>query len=281
MYEYMRSGALCVAAVLLTVSIFGGCTSGGHPSSQMGEETDSSIQISAGISEGTTTTTAAQTTYTSPRTSPSVAAVDPGELISCRLTVPYISQEGVLPTGCEMVSAAMLLQYYGYDITAQTLVNEYLDAEPLETRDGQLYGPHPRDAFVGDPWSSSGFGCYAPVVVRMLNKLPDRQHEAVDLSGLPLSQLIREYVSKGHPVLVWVTIAWLEVSDGPSWIDTRTGETYVWQNQEHCMVLTGADETGYYLNDPYKSNGRIRVNRSRVEDRYASMGGQAVAFLPR
>ena len=37
------------------------------------------------------------------------------------LDVPYISQEGTLPTGCEIVSSAMLLRYYGIDTTAEEL----------------------------------------------------------------------------------------------------------------------------------------------------------------
>lgn len=34
-----------------------------------------------------------------------------------QLEVPYLSQEDILPTGCEAVSAAMVLQYWEVDVT--------------------------------------------------------------------------------------------------------------------------------------------------------------------
>ena len=45
--------------------------------------------------------------------------------------VPLIQQYPLLPNGCEAVSAAMILQYYGFDITAQEFVDEYLFMQPL------------------------------------------------------------------------------------------------------------------------------------------------------
>ena len=86
-----------------------------------------------------------------------------------RISVPYISQENVLPTGCELVSAVMLLRFEG----SYTSVYDFADAIPkqeLYTKGGLLYGPHPDSAFVGDPYSSSGYGCYAPVVAETLNR---------------------------------------------------------------------------------------------------------------
>ena len=64
--------------------------------------------------------------------------------------VPYISQEGILPTGCEVVSATMVVQYWGSDVSA----TEMADALPcwdVEYRDDVLYGPDPNEYFVGTP----------------------------------------------------------------------------------------------------------------------------------
>ena len=36
---------------------------------------------------------------------------NPESVSDCTLNVPYLSQEDILPTGCEIVSTAMVLQY--------------------------------------------------------------------------------------------------------------------------------------------------------------------------
>lgn len=48
-----------------------------------------------------------------------------------QLSVPYISQEGSFPNGCESVSATMLLRYYGFDITPDEFIDSYLPCEPV------------------------------------------------------------------------------------------------------------------------------------------------------
>lgn len=67
--------------------------------------------------------------------------------------VPFYSQIGEFPTGCEGVSAAMLLGYYGMDVAPGEFIDGFLplgDA-PYETDDGQWAGCDPWAAFPGDP----------------------------------------------------------------------------------------------------------------------------------
>lgn len=87
------------------------------------------------------------------------------------LDVPYISQKDRYPTGCESVSAVMLLNYLGYGITVDSFIADYLEIEDFEMIDGIRYGPHPEKVFCGDPYSEDGMGCYAPVIVNTLNKI--------------------------------------------------------------------------------------------------------------
>ena len=47
------------------------------------------------------------------------------------LTVPYIDQSVRYPTGCESVSAVMMLRYLGYDISVDTFINEFLDKRAM------------------------------------------------------------------------------------------------------------------------------------------------------
>ncbi len=196
------------------------------------------------------------------------------------LEVPYISQEGTLATGCELVSATMLLNYYGYNVTAEQVVDR-TPKGALKQSGGGLTGPHPAELFVGDPHSSNGFGCYAPVVVSVLNSFlkESGKKRASDLTGTELETLARSHILQDRPVLVWATINMREPKPGRRWVVESTGETFQWIAGEHCLVLVGYDRDRYYFNDPYESNGLISFPKALVEKRYAALGKQAVAVL--
>ena len=197
---------------------------------------------------------------------------------AAELEAPYISQEGVLPTGCELVSALMLLRYYGCDLPMHEFVERCVDKEPVVFTDAEAYGPHPADAFAGDPYDANGYGCYAPVIRRALDRAGVPGRRAVDLSGSSLEELCA-HIAQGDPVLLWVTIDFVPSREGTHWTDTRTGEEFIWRAQEHCVVLTGYDEQKLIMNDPYQSHGRIERDWALVRRRYEELGCQAVALL--
>ena len=87
------------------------------------------------------------------------------------IKVPYIDQTKEWPTGCESVSAVMLLQYLGADISVKQFVEQYLEKEPLVERDGRLYGGNPWKVFVGNPADDQSMGCYAPVIKKALERV--------------------------------------------------------------------------------------------------------------
>ncbi len=115
------------------------------------------------------------------------------------IDVPYISQEGRLPNGCESVSATILLQYCGFDIEPETFVDEYLDCEPVTIKWGCRYGPNPKLHYAGDPYSKNdGFGCFAPVIDRALNKyLSGTDYTAKNVSGLSLNMQAVAIMKRG------------------------------------------------------------------------------------
>ena len=82
------------------------------------------------------------------------------------ISVPYIDQTEQYPTGCESISAVMMLQYLGYDITPEQFIDCFLYKRDFEFHNGYLYGPHPADAFIGSPYNDEkgSYGCYAPVI---------------------------------------------------------------------------------------------------------------------
>ena len=196
------------------------------------------------------------------------------------LDVPYISQKGLLPTGCEIVSALMMLRYYGYDVTADEFIDQYLEKGDFYTDDeGNVYGVHPANAFAGNPRSENGYGCYAPVIVDSLNKIVDEGQWAVDMTGTPLEALLEDYVKKEAPVLVWASIEMRQTSPGAQWTVGENGEKFTWIRQEHCMVLVGYDDQNYYFNDPYNGNGVVPYDKELAEKRYGELGQQAVVLM--
>ncbi|MDO4599196.1 MAG: C39 family peptidase [[Ruminococcus] gnavus] len=193
-----------------------------------------------------------------------------------RIEVPYLDQSGAYPTGCESVSAVMLLQYLGYDISVDTFIEQYLEKEDFEEREGVWYGPDPRTHFCGSPYDEDSFGCYAPVICKALEKILGDVYEVSDRTGTEIDILIREYIDREMPVVFWACINMREPITGPQWKLKETGETFTWISNEHCMLLVGYDEEGYYFNDPYDNNGVIRYSKDVVKDRYKAQHMQAV-----
>ena len=193
-----------------------------------------------------------------------------------KLEVPYIDQSVKYPTGCESVSTVMLLQYLGYSLTVDEFIEKYLERKDFEERDGQLYGPSPNEYFCGSPYDENSFGCYAPVICRALEKAAGDEYRIVDETGTPLEMLLKYYIDKGMPVIFWACINMRKPVTGPEWKLLETGDTFTWISNEHCMLLVGYDEEGYYFNDPYENNGVIRYDKELVEDRHRAQRSMAV-----
>ena len=207
-----------------------------------------------------------------------------------KINVPYISQKGSYPTGCESVSTVMLLRFLGYEISVDEFIEKYLDCREFEMRDGQLYGPDPKEYFCGSPYNEDDFGCYAPVICKALEKVfrvyasklqgdseaLDIAYKAVDETGTPIHELLERYIDKGMPVIFWACIDMREPIVGPEWKLLDTGEDFTWISNEHCMLLVGYDDDGYYFNDPYEIHGLVHYPKQLVEERHQAQYGMAV-----
>ncbi len=192
--------------------------------------------------------------------------------------VPYISQIGEFPTGCESVSATMVLQYYGFAVTPGAFIDGFLplgDA-PQEDSFGQWTGCDPWEAFPGDPRSEDGWGCYAPVMETALNAyLEGSGYEAEYLAGLSLDTLCETYIDNDTPVLLWATIDMDEPYAGLTWTVPESGREITWIGPLHCLVLTGYDADGYRFNDPL-AGADVWYDKDAVETAYTALSEQAV-----
>ena len=197
------------------------------------------------------------------------------------IQAPYIDQSGAYPTGCESVSAVMLLQFLGVDITVDEFIEKYLEKQDFEKRDGEMFGPDPRKYFCGSPYDEDSFGCYAPVIAGAMKRVLGGTYTVKDESGTDTAELIRLYIDKGMPVVYWACINMREPVIGPQWKLLDTGQIFTWVSNEHCMLLVGYDGEGYYFNDPYNNNGLIHYPKEVVEERHRAQHMQAVGVLPR
>ncbi len=211
----------------------------------------------------------------------------PREDLPC-LDVPYIDQRALWPTGCESVSATMLLNYFGGEIDPDTFIDNYLPMAPAPYYDenGILMGWDPRQRFLGDPRSESGWGCFAPAIVKALEAaradgvLGDPESYAVVMrEDATLETLCADYIDRELPVLVWATIGMEEPVLNCEIYMQDAGEYFPWYTPMHCMVLVGEDEEYFYFNDPLVGKNTA-YEKSLAEARFEAQGMQAVALEP-
>ena len=191
------------------------------------------------------------------------------------IQVPYIDQSVKYPTGCESVSTVMLLQYLGYDISVDEFIADYLEMKAFEEREGQLFGADPNLYFCGSPYDKDSFGCYAPVICKALEKAIGDKYETRNETNTSVDELIRKYIDADMPVIFWACINMREPIVGPEWKLFDSEEVFTWISNEHCMLLVGYDEEGYYFNDPHENRGLIRYEKELVENRHKAQYSMA------
>lgn len=187
--------------------------------------------------------------------------------------VPIFAQFPTLPTGCEATATAMLLNWAGVKVSKEE-VARVLPKGPLPyAKVNRVYGGNPNMVFVGNPFSTSGYGIFHQPIARILNHyLPG---SALDLTGCEFEELLK-VVGNGKPILVWATINMMPTYVSHTWYD-EMGQRVDWKINEHCLVLVGYDSQNVFVNDPYL--GRKKAYPiSAFKKMWMEMGRQAVTL---
>lgn len=205
-----------------------------------------------------------------------------------KLTVPLIDQTDRWPTGCESVSAVMVLRYLGIEMSVDDFIQSFLPKRPMHlTKSAELVGdvcigtgPDPDEYFAGDPYSEAAFGCYPGVIIKALDavfKNFSAPYRAVNGTGKDHEVYCRS-IDRGLPVIYWATLCFEPAVYGPKWQIAGTSRVLTWQSREHCLVLTGYDDEQllYNLNDPWHHRGKIAIPQVLCEKRHQEQGGRAV-----
>lgn len=188
-----------------------------------------------------------------------------------RLEVENIDQNPELPNGCEITSAAIVLNYLGFEVDKVTLAEEYLP------RCVPYWEADPRVEFMGNPEDELAFYCLPGAVVTAVNDYledVDAGYTAVDISGAAVEELY-QWVAGGYPVLVWTTRAFSEPLYNDTFLLPDGDRPY---SNSHCLVLTGYDDDTCYLADPMLEVET--VERERFAESYLERGQYAVVIVP-
>lgn len=180
-----------------------------------------------------------------------------------------------LPTGCEVTSLTAVLNYYGFDVSKTTMASKYL---PKHT--GAYYTGDFRYEFIGDPYRSDGFGCYAPCIVTTAENYfksigKNSVWYAEDLSGCA-PELLYAQILKGNPVVIWATSGWVMPTVNAIWTG-RNNEQIAWLRPEHCLTLIGFNQNNSTVTVSDDATGTsYSIAMSTFESVFKAMGSQAV-----
>lgn len=187
--------------------------------------------------------------------------------------VPLLCQLPTLPTGCEAASTAMLLNWYGLDVSMTEIANQLPKKNLPSEKNGLLIGGNPNEGFVGDSYLTTGFGVFHKPIAQLIDGyLPGRSRE---LTGCSFETLLN-VINKGYPVIVWATIDMAEPSINSTWLD-ENGEEVVWKVPEHAMVLIGYNTKEIIVQDPLVGETRY-FNLAQFRSCWEYMGSQAVTL---
>ena len=193
------------------------------------------------------------------------------------IEAPLVLQNPELPSGCELTSLTMLLQFYGINKGKMELLPEMkTDDTPIRWKNGKIeYWGNPNLGYVGDiTGKQKGFGIYHKALFDLLAKYVPT---AVDLTRSPFSKL-EEKISEGIPVVVWTTIPFT-VPREDQWViwDSPLGPirtTFL----EHSVLLVGYDETHVYVNDPLSGKKKYKIEKTQFINTWEAMGRQALTY---
>lgn len=185
---------------------------------------------------------------------------------SASIDMELMLQYPELPTGCESVALTMLLKYYGFDLDKTTIAKDYL-----------IYSTNFVEGYMGNPFTTGGAGIYSPGLTRTANKYLDAQGSDLNAKNVTDStpEELYRYIANGTPVVIWNTVYFLQ--NQPTGLRVKWGEkTYVWDNCEHCMVLSGYDleKNVVIVHDPVE--GVIERDAEGFWERYENLGSMAL-----
>lgn len=151
-----------------------------------------------------------------------------------KLDVPRYKQAHSLT--CESSAASMAANFYGVPLSEE----EIMEALPRDENPNLGFRGRPD----GVPGGLTDYGVYADPIreILMANGL-EATYVEDGLEG------IKRALDRRHPVIAWVTYRLRKQE--PVEITLSTGQEVKMVNYEHTVVVTGYNQEGFWVNDPY------------------------------
>lgn len=190
---------------------------------------------------------------------------------SKNLQLDVISKFPELPSGDEITSLCMVLNYLKYNVNKCDLNDLYLVKGPAHYTDiFEANAGNPKDTY-------NSYGCMPPVIVNAANKyisINGGRYYAQDISGISELELYYE-VSQGNPVIVW---ACEDFDSTPSIFRTLIidGKTIYLKSNVNTMVLIGYNFTSKTVTLADLSGVVFDVDMDLFETRFSQVGSYAV-----
>ena len=188
-----------------------------------------------------------------------------------KLDLNLVSKFPELPSGDEITSLCMVLNYLKYDIDKCDLSDLYLEKGPSHYTDiFEANAGNPKDTY-------NSYGCMPPVIVNAANKyigINGGGYYAQDYSGKNVDMLYYQ-VSQGSPVIVW---ACEEFDSTPSVFRTLVinGKTVYLKSNVNTLVLIGYDFDSKTVTLANPSGNIFDVDMELFEERFSQAGSYAV-----
>lgn len=187
------------------------------------------------------------------------------------INMEHISQYPDLPSGDEITSLAMVLNYLGYEADKNELCDLYLDKGPVGFT--SFY-----EANVGNPRNAyNSYGCLAPVIVKASNRFIEvngGKCSAYDLTSYSIDALLYE-VASGNPVIVWACEDF-DITPSISRIWVVDGQNLYLKSNMATMVLVGYDLINNTVTLSNPAGSVFEIDLSLFEKRFSEMGSFAV-----
>lgn len=196
------------------------------------------------------------------------------------LQVPHLLQYPELARGCEVTSLAMVLNYYGYNVSKMELAEEIKkDTTPyLVDEGGKIHYGNPYDGFVGDIYNikNNGYGVYHGPIAELAREYS--RGKVIDMTGARFEDVLY-FLERGAPIWVVVNGAFkpLDESEFEIW-HTPTNIVKITKRM-HSVVVSGYDQEYIYINDPLYNSPNRRINKQEFKSAWEQMGNQAVVII--
>ena len=194
--------------------------------------------------------------------------------------VPSIGQYPELYRGCEVTSLAMLLNYYGINVSKIEL-SEKINKEPFSFKleDGKIYNGNPNIGFVGDIYSikNPGYGVYNEPIYNLLSSYIGTK--ALNLTGVDFNDLYY-YINKNRPIFAIINTKFKPLPETEfQYLKTTRGDVKI-TYREHAVVITGYDQNYIYFNNPMYPNKTEKKPKLDFIKAWEQMGKQAITYVP-